>query len=844
VNDLWRSVDEQHPWPGLLSFTERDREFFFGRDDEVEELLGLITNYRLSVLYGASGLGKSSLLNAGLFPRLRARNYLPVRVRLEVSPGAPSASDQLKGALAATILATGADAPAMVRQESLWEYLHRGDHRIWSARHDLLTPVFVLDQFEEMFSRIPRSVIGDRVRDEIVQTVGDLSEGRPPNALKRAVAGSPELAEQFAFADHWYRVLIAIREDFLADLDDLSNEIASLRQSRMRLTHMRGSKAIGALVAAAKPAGILAPEVAFSIVRFVGESTASVPDTKSLAALPIEPALLSVVCYELNEERIREGGQQIAIEQLEQTDAILMRFYADAVLDAPELLLEFIEKHLITADGVREMVAYERIRALPNVTDDDIARLIDRRILRIEHRQGRRLVELTHDRLAPVVYETRERRRKRESVLSDELGEDVIEAGTLLQAVVAVGKSRTLADVLSRIIDAAIELTGTDRGCVVLGDDVRDLVVKVARVRGFMPVSSGTIATHRSIVEEVFRTGHARVVNDVATAADPEKGRDLVHGRHVVCVPLTQIRYTESAEQWSEGPQLGVLYLDRRQDQIVMSGGRFERLEMLAAQASIAVVNAGVDALAFERARMEQEMRIAAEIQQALLPKASRAGAFFSAAAASVPCRSIGGDFYDYVDVGDGSLGFALGDVAGKGPPAALLSAMVQGMFAGQAAATSEPPSETVWRFNLALYRRGIESRFVTLMYGVLDPDGRMTYCNAGHTPPPFIFGESGVTRLERGGPIVGLFEGATYEGETLRLSAGDWLVIVSDGVSEAMSASGDEYGEARIIDCVQRNRDLAPSQLLDALFGDVGEFSRGTTQSDDMTAMALRYLE
>ena len=100
-----------------------------------------------------------------------------------------------------------------------------------------------------------------------------------------------------------------------------------------------------------------------------------------------------------------------------------------------------------------------------------------------------------------------------------------------------------------------------------------------------------------------------------------------------------------------------------------------------------------------------------------------------------MPCRSIGGDFYDYVDLPTGAFGFALGDVAGKGPPAALLSAMMQGIFAAQAAA-SDTPCQTIARVNLALYKRGIESRFVTLMYGSLEPDGRLTYCNAGHNPP------------------------------------------------------------------------------------------------------------
>ena len=253
-----------------------------------------------------------------------------------------------------------------------------------------------------------------------------------------------------------------------------------------------------------------------------------------------------------------------------------------------------------------------------------------------------------------------------------------------------------------------------------------------------------------------------------------------------------------------------------------------------------AIENARLYRETMEKARMEQEMRIAAEIQQALLPKAARAGSYFRAAAASLPCRSIGGDFYDYMEMMDGSLGFALGDVAGKGPPAALLSAMMQGIFAAQAATTDEP-SKTITRVNLALYRRGIESRFVTLMYGVLDSAGNMVYCNAGHNPP-LIIGASGVRRLERGGPIVGLFENATYEEERLTLAPGDWLIVFSDGISEAMNAAGDEFGEQRIIDCIQTNTALDPSRLLDALFSDVRDFARGAAQSDDITAMVLRY--
>jgi sigma-B regulation protein RsbU (phosphoserine phosphatase) len=165
---------------------------------------------------------------------------------------------------------------------------------------------------------------------------------------------------------------------------------------------------------------------------------------------------------------------------------------------------------------------------------------------------------------------------------------------------------------------------------------------------------------------------------------------------------------------------------------------------------------------------------------------------------------------------------------------------MMQGIFAAQAA-SSDPPSQTVTRVNLALYRRGIESRFVTLMYGALYPDGRLQYCNAGHNPP-LVVGPDDFRRLERGGPIVGLFEAAVYEEETVTLSVGDWLIVYSDGVSEAMSADGEEFGEGRILSSVRENLEREPQAVLDALFADVRDFARGAAQSDDITAMVLRF--
>ena len=419
---------------------------------------------------------------------------------------------------------------------------------------------------------------------------------------------------------------------------------------------------------------------------------------------------------------------------------------------------------------------------------------------------------------------------------------DLRQIAVLLEGLRALGSGRVVDDVLSLVLDSGIEVSGAERGFIMLAAPTGELEFKMARGKGRTTLPGSSFATSRKIPEEVFRTGEPRIVADLLDGelANMHTGTVALGIRHVLCVPLRLVRYLDRAEAVGEERRIGVLYLDNREKGTLLSNSTRAALETLATEAAVAIENARLYRETMEKARMEQEMRIAAEIQQALLPKAARSGVFFKAAAASLPCRSIGGDFYDYVDLSNGSLGFALGDVAGKGPPAALLSAMMQGIFAAQAA-SSDPPSLTVSRVNLALYRRGIESRFVTLMYGALYPDGRLQYCNAGHNPP-LVVGPTDFRRLERGGPIVGLFEGATYEEETVTLTVGDWLIVYSDGVSEALSAEGEEYGESRILTCVRKNLDMEPQTMLESLFADVRDFARGAAQSDDITAMVLRF--
>ena len=144
-------------------------------------------------------------------------------------------------------------------------------------------------------------------------------------------------------------------------------------------------------------------------------------------------------------------------------------------------------------------------------------------------------------------------------------------------------------------------------------------------------------------------------------------------------------------------------------------------------------------------------------------------------------------------------------------------------------------------RINVALMSRGVESRFATAFLGHLSPDGQLTYCNAGHNPP-FVFGANGIRRLETGGMIVGLFPGAEYAEETIQLVSGDSIVVFSDGVSEAASESGEEFGDGRIESTVSAVKTESPDQILHALLEAVREFTKGTAQGDDVTAVVVRY--
>src|SRR5687768_288477 len=280
---------------------------------------------------------------------------------------------------------------------------------------------------------------------------------------------------------------------------------------------------------------------------------------------------------------------------------------------------------------------------------------------------------------------------------------DLRQIAALLEGLRALGSGRVLDDVLSLVLDSAIEVSGAERGFIMLALESVDLEFKMARGRGHSTLSGASFNTSRKIPEEVFRTGEPRLVADLLDGdlASVHAGTVALGIRHVLCVPLNLVRYVDrqEAERERHGPggasdaaarssaerRIGVLYLDSREKGDLLSSATRAALETLATEAAVAIENARLYRQTVEKARTDQEIRIAAEIQQALLPKSGNTLPFCETAAAAVACRSIGGDFYDWMVRPDGTFAFTLGDVAGKGPPAALLSALLQGLFAAQA---------------------------------------------------------------------------------------------------------------------------------------------------------------
>jgi WD40 repeat protein len=398
-------VDHEHPWPGLFSFDEPSREFFRGRDSEIDELFHLVLKSRVAVFYGMAGLGKTSLLQAGLFPRFREANLLPVPVRLDFKAGIPLVQ-QVRDALTREVTAAGGDAPDLTPDVTLWENLHRRDALFWNERSRVAMPVLVFDQFEEIFT------LGNEAPDlrQFLEQLADLVEGTAPKALMRRLLDGSGAAAELDPQRHHYAVVFTLREDYLPDFEMLRHLMPSTVNPRKRLGRMR-MKAAEAVLSVGRH--LVDEETSRAVIRFVAGTGKNEAPSVADEDLEIEPALLSVVCARLNEKRIAEGLPRIEKHLLDTNrDTIIEDFYQSAMEGLSANVRRMVEEGLLTDGGFRDSIAEDRALKEFGVSDEAIHELMRRRLIRIEPRGHVRRIELTHDLLTRVVADSRERSRR------------------------------------------------------------------------------------------------------------------------------------------------------------------------------------------------------------------------------------------------------------------------------------------------------------------------------------------------------------------------------------------------------------------------------------------------
>jgi WD40 repeat protein len=462
MTNLDLEINEDNPWVGLHEFTEDIQSFFHGREDETENLLNMVRRRGLTVLFGQSGLGKSSLLQAGLFPRLRAERFLPVYIRLNHKEdssemGAPNLREQVKEFITREVrraiergeLSANPDdkfvvSPAPHADESVWRYLHRRVSELRDRDGHPVVPVLVFDQFEEIFTLERSGKIGENGFRPFLRELADCVENRLPEEIKERLELDPDARGEFANLElgrQKYRIILSLREDYVAHLDDLSEMMPSTMENRMRLLPLDGRQALKAVLNPGRK--LVKPPVARRIVRFVAASKrdefragedgdGEAGEELDLTELKVDPALLSMVCSALNKKRLQLTPPLPEISEAllkESSKSILRDFYTDCFRE-PQMqpVRKFVEEQLLTASGFRDSIELGRAKAELlklgiEAPASALERLVKQRLLRVMERRSDsepERLELTHDMLTGIVNESRLERHRLEQLEASE----------------------------------------------------------------------------------------------------------------------------------------------------------------------------------------------------------------------------------------------------------------------------------------------------------------------------------------------------------------------------------------------------------------------------------------
>lgn len=300
--------------------------------------------------------------------------------------------------------------------------------------------------------------------------------------------------------------------------------------------------------------------------------------------------------------------------------------------------------------------------------------------------------------------------------------------------------------------------------------------------------------------------------------------------RNMISVPLI-----------AKGELIGYLAVFNKKNGLEFEEKDRRLLVIIASQSAQIIENSRLYEEEKEYMILKEEMKLANRIQNNLLPDQNPIIDGYQVAALNIAAKEVGGDYYDFIELNNGNLGFCIGDITGKGMPAALLMANLQASLRSQALINHETRI-CVENINKLLYRNTESTKFATLFYGALNPEEhKVEYCNAGHDQPLIFQNGKLAAKLESTGLLLGVLDDVSYESATISLSLNDVLVIYSDGITEAMNDRLVEFGLDRTIDVIENNAAESATLILQNLYNAVRVHSDGHPQSDDITIMVIK---
>ena len=405
--------------------------------------------------------------------------------------------------------------------------------------------------------------------------------------------------------------------------------------------------------------------------------------------------------------------------------------------------------------------------------------------------------------------------------------------GYFLQSVDRVGQAllahKPIGDLYQFIVELTSEVLRSDRSVLLLRGEGEELIPKAMKRRDY----GGEVVISRSIANRAINDRQAILATDAQSDPRFQEQQSIIRQRinSAMCVPL-----------WHESEVLGVLYVDNVAAPMSFEETDLRILTLIGHLAAVKILETKSFEELQKQRRYEEELKRAANIQQSLLPTDPLLKPPFRVAGRNVPSSDVGGDYFDFM-AGEGSIVIVgLGDVAGKGMPAALLMTNLHASV--RAHVESEPSLPVVMgRLNRSIHRAVRGERFITLVLLAIDTaTGEVRYVNAGHNPPFLIRASGEIETLSTGGLLLGMFPEAGYEAASVRMEPRDVLLLYSDGVTEAHDDQMDEFGEERLAAFLRENRELDPEKFVEALIRRVHEFSSEGKPGDDVTVAVIRH--